>query len=120
MLQIAVSLWMHDPATRDATILKKAMTKNYINLETVTEVICSRTSSQLQTLKQIYHSTFGTYLESDIELQATGHHEKVAFLPLLQSIYQVYTFAKTVIFPVVWLKQKHYMRCKSVIRHMGG
>ncbi|XP_023754852.1 annexin D5 [Lactuca sativa] len=87
-LQIAVSLWMHDPATRDATILKKAMTKNYINLETVTEVICSRTSSQLQTLKQIYHSTFGTYLESDIELQATGHHEKILLACLSKPRYE--------------------------------
>ncbi|KAL4591298.1 hypothetical protein LXL04_004256 [Taraxacum kok-saghyz] len=76
-LETAVLLWMHDPAGRDAIILKQALTKGFINLEAVTEVICSRTSSQLQTLKQIYHSTFGTYLEHDIKVQATGDHEKI-------------------------------------------
>ncbi|KAL4591297.1 hypothetical protein LXL04_004255 [Taraxacum kok-saghyz] len=55
---------------------------------TVTEVICSRTSSQLQTLKQIYHSTFGTYLEKDIELQATGNHEKILLACLNKQRYE--------------------------------
>ncbi|MFS8005550.1 putative annexin [Helianthus anomalus] len=51
--------------------------KHSTNLGAVTEVICSRTSSQLQTLKQIHHATFGTYLENDIEIQATGDHQKI-------------------------------------------
>lgn len=76
-LETAVLLWMHDPAGRDAIILKQALTKDFINLEAVTDVICSRTPSQIQTLKQIYHSTFGTYLEKDIEIQASGDHEKI-------------------------------------------
>ncbi|KAI3725237.1 hypothetical protein L1987_65018 [Smallanthus sonchifolius] len=38
-LQIAVSLWMPDPAARDAAILKKSFTGNFINLEAVTEII---------------------------------------------------------------------------------
>ncbi|KAI3791279.1 hypothetical protein L2E82_05002 [Cichorium intybus] len=87
-LEDAVTLWMHDPAGRDATILKKALTKNLIDLEAVTEVICSRTSSQLQYLKQIYHSTFGTYLENDIELQATGHHQKILLACLSKPRYE--------------------------------
>ncbi|KAK1435222.1 hypothetical protein QVD17_00983 [Tagetes erecta] len=76
-LEIAVELWMHDPATRDATILKKALTKNFIDLEAVTEIICSRTSSQLQAVTQIYHSTFGTHLVNDIRLQVSGDHQKI-------------------------------------------
>ncbi|KVH90842.1 annexin D5-like [Cynara cardunculus var. scolymus] len=76
-LETAVLLWMHDPAGRDAIILRQAFSQDFINLETATEVICSRTSSQLQTLKQIYHSTFGVYLEHDIELQASGDHKKI-------------------------------------------
>ncbi|KAI3706315.1 hypothetical protein L6452_23964 [Arctium lappa] len=76
-LETAVLLWMHDPAGRDAVILRQAFSQDFINLETATEVICSRTSSQLQTLKQIYHSTFGVYLEHDIELQASGDHKKI-------------------------------------------
>ncbi|KAD5508804.1 hypothetical protein E3N88_16507 [Mikania micrantha] len=76
-LEIAVELWMHDPATRDATILKQGLTKNFTNLEAVTEIICSRTSSQLQAVMQIYHSTFGTHLEHDIRAQALGDHQKI-------------------------------------------
>ncbi|KAI7726226.1 hypothetical protein M8C21_008570, partial [Ambrosia artemisiifolia] len=69
-LETAVLLWMPDPAQRDAKILSESLSPGFIDLEAVTEVICSRTSLQLQTLKQIYHSTCGTKLEDDIELQA--------------------------------------------------
>ena len=82
MLKTAVLLWMYDLAGRDAVVLKEALTTDFISLETATEVICSRTSSQLQTVRQIYHSTFGTYLEQDIEYQATGDLQKVRSLPL--------------------------------------
>ncbi|KAI3823181.1 hypothetical protein L1987_04613 [Smallanthus sonchifolius] len=76
-LETAVLLWMHDPAGRDAVILRQALTGDFINLEAVTEIICSRTSSQLQLLTQIYHSTFGTHLEHDIKYQASGDHQKI-------------------------------------------
>ncbi|KAM0045084.1 putative annexin [Helianthus debilis subsp. tardiflorus] len=76
-LETAVLLWLPDPAQRDANILRDSLSPGFIDLEAVTEVICSRTSLQLQTLKQIYHSTCGTYLEHDIELQASGDHQKI-------------------------------------------
>ncbi|KAF5773608.1 putative annexin [Helianthus annuus] len=87
-LETAVLLWMHDPAKRDATILRGALYTGVINLGAVTEVICSRTSSQLQTLKQIYHATFGTYLENDIEIQATGDHQKILLACLSKPRYE--------------------------------
>ncbi|MFS7986449.1 putative annexin [Helianthus anomalus] len=77
-LETAVLLWMPDPTQRDAKILIDALSPDCIDLEAVTEVRCSQTSLQLQTLKQIYHSTFGTYLEHDIEQQASGDHQKDA------------------------------------------
>nr|XP_043633104.1 annexin D5-like [Erigeron canadensis] len=76
-LETAVLLWMHDPAGRDAVLLKEALTPDFINLDAVTDVICSRTSAQVQHLKQIYYSTFSSYLEHDIEQQATGDHQKI-------------------------------------------
>lgn len=76
-LKRAVLLWMHDPAGRDASIVRKALVTD-IDLKAATEVICSRTSSQIQHFKQIYHAMFGVYLEHDIEFQATGDHKKVA------------------------------------------
>ncbi|GMQ11636.1 hypothetical protein CsSME_00054187 [Camellia sinensis var. sinensis] len=77
MCQTAVLRWMHDPAGRDAIILKQALSSGSTNLEAVTEVLCSRTPSQLYTLKQIYYSMFGVYLENDIEQLTSGDHKKV-------------------------------------------
>lgn len=70
---------MHDPAGRDAEIIRKSLIVDR-NLEAATEVICSRTPSQLQFLKQLYHSKFGVYLEHEIELNTSGDHQKVRFL----------------------------------------
>jgi hypothetical protein len=75
--QRAVSLWMHDPVTRDATIVRQALSGDIIDLKAATEVICSRTPSQIQQFKQSYFAIFGTYLENDIEYQASGDHKKV-------------------------------------------
>lgn len=68
---------MHDPAARDATIVRQALSVDIVDLKAATEVICSRTPSQIHQFKQIYFSTFGTYLEHDIEYQASGDHKKV-------------------------------------------
>lgn len=69
---------MHDPAGRDAIILKQTLTVAK-NLEASTEVICSRTPSQLQYLRQIYHTKFGISLDHDIERNTSGDHKKVIF-----------------------------------------
>ena len=76
---------MHDPAGRDATIIRQSLVVAK-NLEAATEVICSRTPSQLQCLKPIYHSKFGDYLEHDIERNTSGDHKKVRFCPFSQKI----------------------------------
>lgn len=81
MYQTAVLLWMHEPASRDAIILHESLSPDFLNLEAATELICTRTVPQLQTLKQIYYSKFGTHIERDIELQTTGDHQKVNHLP---------------------------------------
>ncbi|XP_073141227.1 annexin D5-like [Henckelia pumila] len=73
----AVLLWMHDPAGRDAIIVRKALTGDIIDLKAATEVICSRTPSQIQFFKQIYHARFHAYVEHDIEYQASGDHKKL-------------------------------------------
>ncbi|CAI9096880.1 OLC1v1033122C2 [Oldenlandia corymbosa var. corymbosa] len=72
----AVSLWLHDPAGRDATIVGRALRID-IDLRAATEVICSRTPTQIRHFKQIYYSIFGAYLEHDIENQTTGDHKKL-------------------------------------------
>lgn len=76
---MAVLLWMHDPATRDAVIIKRALGND---LKCATEVICSRTPSQIQMIKQIYVSKTAVQLEHDIERCTTGDHKKVKSLSL--------------------------------------
>ncbi|KAJ0105085.1 hypothetical protein Patl1_19548 [Pistacia atlantica] len=74
VIEMAVLLWMHDPATRDAMIIKTALGND---LKCATEVICSRTPSQIQTIKQIYVSKTGIQLEYDIERRTSGDHKKL-------------------------------------------
>lgn len=72
---------MQDPVGRDATIVRKALSGDTINLKVATEVLCSRTPSQLQQLRGVYLTIFGAYLEHDIESQASGDHKKVITYP---------------------------------------
>lgn len=74
-LETAFLLWMQDPAARDAAAVRQALLAN--DLRGVTEVIFSRTPTQILTFKQIYLSKFGSYLEHDLEHHATGDHKKL-------------------------------------------
>lgn len=74
-LETAVLLWMHDPAGRDAIIAREALSAE--KLQAVTEVLCSRTPSQIQSFKQIYHAKFGVPLEHDIERHTSVDHKKL-------------------------------------------
>ncbi|KAL8535885.1 hypothetical protein ACS0TY_011505 [Phlomoides rotata] len=76
-VETAILLWLPDPALRDATIVRKALSGDVIDLKAATEVICSRTSTQVQHFKQIYYARFHAYLEHDIETQASGDHKKL-------------------------------------------
>uniref|UniRef100_A0A0D9XDF2 Annexin n=1 Tax=Leersia perrieri TaxID=77586 RepID=A0A0D9XDF2_9ORYZ len=73
----AMLLWILDPAGRDATVLREALSGDTIDLRAATEIICSRTPSQLQIMKQTYHAKFGTYLEHDIGQRTSGDHQKL-------------------------------------------
>ncbi|CAK8579785.1 unnamed protein product [Lathyrus sativus] len=75
-LENALLLWMHCPAGRDAVILKQTLTVNK-NLEAATEIICSRTPSQLQCLRHIYYNKFSIYLERDIQTNTSSYHKKI-------------------------------------------
>jgi annexin A7/11 len=76
-LEAAILLWMHDPPGRDAIIAKQALSSDTLNMATATEVICSRTPSQIYTFKQHYFGKFGSYIEHDIEHRASGDHKKL-------------------------------------------
>jgi len=73
----AMLLWILDPAARDATILKQALTGDITDLRAATEVICSRTPPQLQTLRQAYRARFGCHVEHDVAERASGDHQRL-------------------------------------------
>ncbi|XP_015584024.1 annexin D5 isoform X2 [Ricinus communis] len=76
-LEIAILLWMHDLPGRDAIIVRQGLLPDISNIEAATEVICSRTPSQIQVFKQHYHAKFGVHLEHDINLYTSGDHKKL-------------------------------------------
>ncbi|KAK7295896.1 hypothetical protein VNO77_42225 [Canavalia gladiata] len=73
----AVMLWLHDPPTRDATVIRQALTSSLVDNQAITEVICSRSPSQLRQMKEVYLSTYHSELEKDIENQTSGDHKKL-------------------------------------------
>ncbi|XP_052203940.1 annexin D5-like isoform X2 [Diospyros lotus] len=75
-LKKAVLLWMHDPAGRDATALSQALS-GVPDLKGASEVICSRTPSQMQQFKQAYHAMFDVHLEHDIDQKASRDNRKL-------------------------------------------
>ena len=89
VFQKAILLWMYDPGTRDAVIVKEALSGDTIHLRRATEVLCSRTSTQIQHVRQIYLSMFQSYIEHDIEKSASGDHKKVRFIHSL-SFYNIF------------------------------
>ncbi|XP_021753034.1 annexin D5-like isoform X2 [Chenopodium quinoa] len=74
-LEDAVLLWMEDPATRDAVSVREALVAD--DLRGATEVICSRTPSQIQIFKQIYNAEYGVNLEHDLKYYTSGDHQKL-------------------------------------------
>jgi len=75
--QKALLLWLHDPPSRDAKVARKALTSPVVDNQAITEIICSRTPSQLRRLKEVYLSNYHSPLEHDIENQTSGDHKKV-------------------------------------------
>ncbi|CAD6245088.1 unnamed protein product [Miscanthus lutarioriparius] len=73
----AMLLWVLDPATRDATILKQALTGDVTDLRAATEVVCSRAPSQLRVVRQAYRARFGCHVEHDLTERTSGDHQRL-------------------------------------------
>ncbi|KAK2986652.1 hypothetical protein RJ640_010108 [Escallonia rubra] len=80
-LKRAVLLWMHDPAGRDATIVRQALSGNVIDLKAATEVLCSRTPSQIQQLRQLLlaYVTTPRYEGPEVDRMAVEKDAKALF-----------------------------------------
>ncbi|RWR75113.1 annexin D5-like protein [Cinnamomum micranthum f. kanehirae] len=76
----AVSLWMLEESERDATIVWQALQVTSFDKAAVTEVICSRTPSQLCNIQQAYRTKFSPQLLQEINssnLRFYGHHKEL-------------------------------------------
>ncbi|XP_058079368.1 annexin D5-like isoform X1 [Magnolia sinica] len=73
----AVMLWMLDPAERDATIVGQALTLTSLDLIALTEVICSRTPSEIRLFKKAYFQKYGTQINDDLDFKTYTYHKKL-------------------------------------------
>ncbi|KAJ8773623.1 hypothetical protein K2173_005869 [Erythroxylum novogranatense] len=87
-LKKAVLLWMKSPVERDVSAIKRALKGAIIDLKAATEIICSRTSSQIRQIKQAYTSTYGNRLENDVDEYTSGNHKKLLLAYLSTTRYE--------------------------------
>ncbi|KAK4261849.1 hypothetical protein QN277_004792 [Acacia crassicarpa] len=76
-LKKAMLLWMDEPANRDATVARQALTSPLVDYQAITEVICSRSPSQIRRFKEVYQKVYHTRLERDIEDSLSGDLKKL-------------------------------------------
>lgn len=77
VMQKAVLLWMLEPVQRDVHLLRNAMRGLGTRDKALIDVICTRTPTQLQLIKQYYAQQYGRSVEQDIMSDTSGHYEKV-------------------------------------------
>ncbi|KAF8044144.1 hypothetical protein BT93_A2202 [Corymbia citriodora subsp. variegata] len=70
-------LRVSDPQSRDAEILRKLLLAGSINLGTLIEITCTRSSSELHHIKQQYHSRYQSDLERDISMKVSGGFKEI-------------------------------------------
>ncbi|MCO5581912.1 hypothetical protein L7F22_035801 [Adiantum nelumboides] len=73
----AVLLWMEDAADRDAIIIRDALEGWGTKDIALIEMICTRTKSQLQAIRQAYNTRFYRSLDEDIASDTSGDYKKL-------------------------------------------
>lgn len=70
---------MQTPLERDLTGLRQGLTGHIPEPKIATEIVCSRTSSQLRQIKQAYNSTYCIPLDHDVGAHTSGNHRQVLY-----------------------------------------
>lgn len=73
---VVVDAWSGN-AWRNSKAARQAL-EGDVDLKAASEVICSRTPSQIRQFKQIYFSNFSVGLEDDIASEASGEQQKAS------------------------------------------
>ncbi|CAK9135423.1 unnamed protein product [Ilex paraguariensis] len=72
-----VYLRMSEPQDRDAEIVREALFGGRVNLNVLIEVVCTRSSSQLHSIKQAYRVHYNSQIEQDIAQKITGSFKEI-------------------------------------------
>eukprot|EP00252_Welwitschia_mirabilis_P014036 TRINITY_DN3105_c0_g1_i3.p1 TRINITY_DN3105_c0_g1~~TRINITY_DN3105_c0_g1_i3.p1 ORF type:complete len:240 (+),score=0.31 TRINITY_DN3105_c0_g1_i3:130-849(+) len=78
-LQIAVSLWVRDPAERDAIIARKALERSDPDFFALVEILCARKPAEIAAVREAYFRLFKVTLENDIATETVGPQQKLLF-----------------------------------------
>ncbi|KAF3968257.1 hypothetical protein CMV_007830 [Castanea mollissima] len=75
----AAYLRMIEPRERDAEIVRNSLFGNgsSVNLNTLIEIACSRPSSELQCIKQVYRSRYNSDLEQDVTTEINSGFKEI-------------------------------------------
>eukprot|EP01018_Ginkgo_biloba_P006492 Gb_32634 [translate_table: standard] len=78
-LEKAMILWLYDPAERDAILTRQALLMGFRpDCKLINEIFCSRTSSEILVIREVYYCMYNTYLRDDIVQRITpGHYQKL-------------------------------------------
>ncbi|XP_034689599.1 annexin A13-like [Vitis riparia] len=80
-----VHLRLSEPQDRDADIVRDALFGGRVNLNAVIEVVCTRSSSELHSVKQAYRFRYNSDVEQDITLKAEGGFKEILLAVLKSS-----------------------------------
>ncbi|KAJ3705662.1 hypothetical protein LUZ61_009367 [Rhynchospora tenuis] len=75
------------PCNQDAEFIREALFGRNLNINKITEIICTRLSSQIVSLKQAYQSQYNTSLDRDISHKTNGTLKEVLLAILSSSNY---------------------------------
>ncbi|XP_024019893.1 annexin D5 [Morus notabilis] len=68
---------MCEPQERDSEIVRNSLFGATINLNTLIEIICTRSSSQQQCIKEAYKSRYKSDIEQDISMRINGGFKEI-------------------------------------------
>lgn len=73
-----------EPQERDAEMMRNSIYGGSVNLNTLIEIACTRSSSELQAIKQAYSSLYNSNIDQDVALKVNGGFKEI-LLAILKS-----------------------------------
>ncbi|XP_027179894.1 annexin D7-like [Coffea eugenioides] len=81
-----VYLRINEPQERDAELTRDSLFGgNKVNLNVLIELLCTRSSSQLSSIKQAYCNRYGSNIEQDVSQKISGNFKEILLAALKSS-----------------------------------